>query len=59
MRREYLKTATEVATRKPTEENTARLIALTQSLLREVTGEPKLEIRIGLPRSTMQKGNHD
>lgn len=54
MRREYLNTAREVATRQPTEENTAYLIALTQALLREVCGEPALEIRIDVPRSAVK-----
>ena len=55
MRREYLNTAREVATRQPTEENTAYLIVLTQALLRDVCGEPGLEIRIGVPRALAQK----
>lgn len=56
MRREYIRAAREVATRKPTEENTAYLIALTQALLRDVCGEPELEIRIGVPRSVFKEG---
>lgn len=55
MRREYLNTAREVATRQPTEENTAYLIALTQALLRDVCSEPSLEIRIGVPRSAVKR----
>lgn len=55
MRREYLNTARDVATRTPTEENTAYLIALTQALLRDVCAEPELEIRIGVPGSVMQQ----
>ncbi|MGU3628112.1 hypothetical protein [Comamonas sp. C24C] len=55
MRREYLNTAREVATRQPTEESTAYLIALTQALLRDVCGEPALEIRIGVPRSAVKR----
>ena len=55
MRREYLNTAREEATRQPTEENTAYLIALTQALLRDVCGEPGLEIRIGVPRPAVER----
>lgn len=57
MRREYLKTAREVATRQPTAENTAYLIALTQALLRDVCCEPELEFRIGVPRSAIDRAN--
>ena len=55
MRREYLNTAREVATRQPTEESTAYLVALTQALLRDVCGEPELELRIGVPRSAVKR----
>lgn len=59
LRRDYLDTAREVAIRMPTEANIARLIALTQALLRDVTGEPAIEIRIGVPRHALQKGTND
>lgn len=55
MRREYLDTARDVATRQPTEENVGYLIALTEALLRDVCGEPDLQINIGDPRAPNSK----
>lgn len=53
LRRDYLNTAREVAVRTPTEANVALPIALTQELLRDVIGEPAIEIRISGPDSAM------
>lgn len=49
VRREYLAAAHEVATRQPTDENVARLLALTQALFAIVCEEPDLELRIVVP----------
>lgn len=49
VRREYLKAAREVATRQPTDESVARLLALTQALFAIVCGEPELELRMVVP----------
>lgn len=49
VRREYLIAAREVATRQPTDESVARLLALTQALFAIVCGEPELELRMVVP----------
>lgn len=49
VRREYLEAAREVATRQPTDESVARLLALTQALFAIVCGEPELELRMVVP----------
>lgn len=55
LRREYLKVAREVAIMQPTEESAARLIALTQALLRDVTGEPSLFLTVSVSQEALNR----
>ena len=52
LRRQYIEYANKVATRQPTEDDLARLLALTQALFRLLTGEANLTINLEFPEAS-------
>ncbi|QIL72274.1 hypothetical protein G7048_19100 [Diaphorobacter sp. HDW4B] len=54
LRREYLEASRLVANGRPDEADVARLVGLTQALLRDLVGEPKLDLVVKVPASSLK-----